>query len=226
MQNSCQQEVSLRQARLRASRSPASFSRRRRAGSVTANTGAGGRAGYGPLVNKGDLWLPAEFRYQIISRQERYATASRRPASSTAWPRTRARGTTVLIRNHENRARAGEQTVIDAASPRVRPGRRSAETRNSSCDARPRSRTATATRSSRPSPSSVARPRTAPAAKTPWDPGSPARRSSNAARTAMPHGYIFEIDARADGPCPGRSHYRTPAASRTRRASSRRHPLP
>ena len=25
--------------------------------------------GYGPLVNKGDLWLPADFNYQVLSRQ-------------------------------------------------------------------------------------------------------------------------------------------------------------
>ena len=70
--------------------------------------------GYGPLVNKGDLWLPAEFDYQVLSRQGT-PMSDGRPTPGIfdgmgAYPGPA--GTTILIRNHENRERAGEQKVI------------------------------------------------------------------------------------------------------------------
>jgi secreted PhoX family phosphatase len=71
-------------------------------------------AGYGPLVNKGDLWLPIAFNYQIISRQGT-PMSDGQPTPGifdgmAAYPGEK--GTTILIRNHENRERAGEQKVI------------------------------------------------------------------------------------------------------------------
>jgi uncharacterized protein len=70
--------------------------------------------GYGPLVPKGDLFLPVEFNYQIISRQgEPMTDGSITPGifdGMGAFPGTH--GTTVLIRNHENRERAGEIKVV------------------------------------------------------------------------------------------------------------------
>lgn len=78
-------------------------------------------AGYGPLAPKGDLRLPAEFNYQIIDRQ---GTPMRdgRPTPGIfdamgAYPdaggRPGGRGNrTILIRNHENRERAGEIKVV------------------------------------------------------------------------------------------------------------------
>ncbi|HEY9282213.1 MAG TPA: alkaline phosphatase PhoX [Pyrinomonadaceae bacterium] len=70
--------------------------------------------GYGPLVNKGDLWLPAEFNYQIVSVQGK-TMSDGQPTPGifdgmAAFPGHA--GTTVLIRNHENRERAGEQKVV------------------------------------------------------------------------------------------------------------------
>ena len=70
--------------------------------------------GYGPLVNKGDLWLPAEFEYQVISRQG-VPMRDGQPTPGIfdgmgAYPGPD--GTTILIRNHENRERTGEQKVI------------------------------------------------------------------------------------------------------------------
>jgi hypothetical protein len=79
--------------------------------------------GYGPLVDKGDLWLPAEFHYQIISWQGKLmsdgaptpgifdgmgAFSDRSPAAGT----TR----TILIRNHENRELPGELRVETGAA--------------------------------------------------------------------------------------------------------------
>src|SRR5215204_6041469 len=79
--------------------------------------------GYGPLVNKGDLWLPAEFNYQIISTQGT-PMSDGRPTPGifdgmAAFPGPR--GTTVLIRNHENRERAGEQKVVTPAALQYNP---------------------------------------------------------------------------------------------------------
>jgi len=70
--------------------------------------------GYGPLVNKGDLWLPADFNYQVLSRQGT-PMSDGQPTPGVfdgmgAYPGNR--GETILIRNHENRERAGEQKVI------------------------------------------------------------------------------------------------------------------
>lgn len=71
-------------------------------------------AGYGPLVDKGELFLPAAFSYVVLDRQ---GTPMRdgRPTPGIfdgmgAFPGPN--DTTILIRNHENRERAGEQKVV------------------------------------------------------------------------------------------------------------------
>lgn len=70
--------------------------------------------GYGPLVLKGDLFLPAEFNYQLISRQGQLMSDGQPTPGifdgMAAYPGEA--GTTILIRNHENRERAGEQKVV------------------------------------------------------------------------------------------------------------------
>ena len=70
--------------------------------------------GYGPLVNKGDLWLPEDFNYAVIQRQgEPMSDGNLVPGifdGMAAYPGKR--GTIVLIRNHENRRQAGEIPVI------------------------------------------------------------------------------------------------------------------
>ena len=70
--------------------------------------------GYGPLVHKGDLWLPADFTYQIISVQGTIMSDGQpTPGIFDGMAAYRGRGgTTVLIRNHENRERAGELKVV------------------------------------------------------------------------------------------------------------------
>lgn len=76
-------------------------------------------AGYGPLVNKGDLWLPEEFDYQIISWQGKLMSdGALTPGifdGMGAFPdRSQPGGVTrtVLIRNHENREAGGETRVV------------------------------------------------------------------------------------------------------------------
>ena len=79
--------------------------------------------GYGPLVNKGDLWLPEEFEYQIISRQG-HLMSDGNPTPGIfdgmgAFSHPRAPGhppRTILIRNHENRELAGELRVLTDSS--------------------------------------------------------------------------------------------------------------
>ena len=80
--------------------------------------------GYGPLVLKGDLWLPEDFNYQIISRQGvPMSDGNPTPGIFDGMGafRGRHRDTTILIRNHENRRRAGEITVVVPADKRYDP---------------------------------------------------------------------------------------------------------
>jgi uncharacterized protein len=70
--------------------------------------------GYGPLVLKGDLWLPAEFNYQVISRQgSRMSDGQLTPGIFDGMGAFRGfPGRTILIRNHENRELDGETKVV------------------------------------------------------------------------------------------------------------------
>src|ERR671918_2597973 len=70
--------------------------------------------GYGALVNKGHLWLPPDFNYQIISVQGTIMSDGQpTPGIFDGMAAYRGRGgTTVLIRNHENRERSGELKVM------------------------------------------------------------------------------------------------------------------
>lgn len=82
--------------------------------------------GYGPLIPKGELALPAEFNYQVISRQGQMMRDGRPVPGAFdgmgAFPGQH--NTTILIRNHENRERLGEVPVIspEPYDPTVRGG--------------------------------------------------------------------------------------------------------
>jgi secreted PhoX family phosphatase len=83
-------------------------------GAFSLRAGAQISEGYGPLVDKGDLWLPEAFEYQVISRQGA-GMSDGQPTPGIfdgmgAYPGPN--GTTILIRNHENRERTGEQKVV------------------------------------------------------------------------------------------------------------------
>jgi secreted PhoX family phosphatase len=90
------------------------------AGPLQALAGKGSTAqaataiGYGPLQNKGDLWLPDGFKYKIISTEgDTMSDGNPTPSmfdgmAAFAGPRN----TTILIRNHENRERPGEIPVL------------------------------------------------------------------------------------------------------------------
>lgn len=89
------------------------LSARRALGAVMTKTD-----GYGPLVNKGDLWLPIDFNYQIISVQGTIMSDGQPTPGifdgMAAYPGRG--GTTVLIRNHENREQSGELKVMTPAA--------------------------------------------------------------------------------------------------------------
>ena len=87
-------------------------------------------AGYGPLVDMGDLWLPEGFQYEIISREGDDMTDIN-PATGLPFP-TPSRfdgmaafadpsGDTILIRNHENRSRRNNfmpaETRVEVPNP-------------------------------------------------------------------------------------------------------------
>jgi secreted PhoX family phosphatase len=71
--------------------------------------------GYGPLVPKGELALPAAFNYQVISRQgEPMRDGTLTPScfdGMGAFPGPQ--GTTILIRNHENRLSQNPLGVLE-----------------------------------------------------------------------------------------------------------------
>lgn len=153
--------------------------------------------GYGPLVNKGDLWLPAAFEYQVISRQGKLMSDGQ-PTPGIfdgmgAYPGPA--GTTILIRNHENRERPGELKVVTGPAYEYDP---TAFGGNTKLEVR----------------------RTGDQYEVVRDFAILGGTSTNCAgglrsphwwltceevvkRTGgKKHGYIFEIDARADGPVP------------------------
>lgn len=70
--------------------------------------------GYGPLVPMGDLALPRGFSYKVISRQgDPMSDGNPTPGifdGMGAFPGPD--GSTILIRNHENRRSAGEVPVV------------------------------------------------------------------------------------------------------------------
>lgn len=91
--------------------------------------------GYGELVPKGDLLLPPEFNYQVISRQG-VPMRDGKPTPGIfdamgAFPGPPGFNTTILIRNHENRERPGEIKVV-TASPATWPRPRACCRRSSS----------------------------------------------------------------------------------------------
>jgi uncharacterized protein len=64
---------------------------------------------YGPLVNKGDLWLPRGFNYSVISREgQRMKNGDPTPSRFDGMAAFDKPGrNTVVLRNHENRSRTG-----------------------------------------------------------------------------------------------------------------------
>jgi len=156
-------------------------------------------AGYGPLVPMGDLALPRGFSYKVISRQgQPMDDGNPTPGifdGMGAFPGPD--GTTVLIRNHENRRREGEIPV------RVPP-----ELRYDQDPTAIGGDTKLVVDGNLNVVESFAilggTDTNCAGGMTPYGTWITCEEVVNRSATGTPHGYIFEIDASADGPVEAR----------------------
>lgn len=75
-----------------------------------------GAPGYGPLVDKGELFLPKAFKFKVISREgDPMTDGSPTPSSFDGMAAFKGgKGNTVLIRNHENRGLVATEIPVVA----------------------------------------------------------------------------------------------------------------
>lgn len=155
--------------------------------------------GYGPLVPMGDLALPEGFSYKIISRQgEPMSDGNPTPGIFDGMAAFRGRrGSTVLIRNHENRRRPGEIPVIVPDDKRYDQD----PTYNAGNTKLVVDRNLNVTESFAVLGGTTTNCAGGP---TPWGSWIACEEVVDRGFTGTPHGYIFEIDASTDGPVEAR----------------------
>jgi uncharacterized protein len=165
--------------------------------------------GYGPLQETPDedtgvvyLALPDGFRYRVISRQnEPMDDGNPTPGIFDGMAAYPGRGgSTILIRNHENRSRPGEITVAVPFGKRYDPD---PNTRGGNTKL-------VVSRNRRVTESFAVIGGThtnCAGGLTPWDSWITCEEifnygsvEANTSPTGMPHGYSFEVDAHTDGP--------------------------
>lgn len=151
--------------------------------------------GYGPLIPMGDLALPAGFSYKIISRQgEPMSDGNPTPGIFDGTGAFRGSGeNTVLIRNHENRRRPGEIPVVVPADKRYDQD----PTYNAGNTKLVVDRDLNVVESFAILGGTDTN---CAGGETPYGTWITCEEVVNRSATGTPHGYIFEIDASADGP--------------------------
>jgi len=155
--------------------------------------------GYGPLEQMGDLALPSDFTYKVISRQgDPMDDGNPTPGlfdGMGAFPGPR--GSTILIRNHENRRSPGERPVVVPEDMRYDddPTYSGGNTKLI-VDQRMRVIEDFAVLGGTDT--------NCAGGMTPWGTWISCEEVVNRGATGTPHGYIFEIDARTDGPVKAR----------------------
>jgi len=170
--------------------------------------------GYGPLVPKGDLALPAEFNYKIISVQaqpQRDGTPT--PGifdgmgafSDTGGGVNPTADTTILIRNHENRRRQGEIPVTVPSGFRYDedPTYTAGCTKLVVRQTRSKNRQGQEVRTYEVLDSFNILGGTdtnCAGGVTPFDKWITCEEVVNRSSTGKKHGYIFDVDAMSDGP--------------------------
>ena len=169
--------------------------------------------GYGPLVPKGDIALPAEFNYQVVSRQgvpmgDGQPTPGIFDAMGAFRPYGDGQGTgdrTVIIRNHENRRRPGEipvrtpvpydpdPTYFGGCTKLVVERNKAGRDRETGQQLYEYTVVESFAIQSGTDTNCAG-------GVTPWGTWLTCEEVVNRSAAGVPHGYIFEIDAFADGP--------------------------
>ena len=151
--------------------------------------------GYGPLRNMGELSLPRGFSFEVISREgDAMSDGNATPGifdGTGAYPGPN--GSTILIRNHENRRRPGETTVVVPEGDRYD----SDPTYDAGC-----TKLVVAQDGSVQTSFAVQGGTSTNCAggKTPWRSWITCEEVYDQGATGIPHGYAFEIPADTSDP--------------------------